>query len=148
MPSGRSKKIHGVEGVCPFVINIADSPYIGLLKTGEVHGMIRLGSANDFTSFATPGLTPGAGIKFLRSGVTSANFVTLNQLGPMDTSSYNFFKVSLTNQLSDDVPPPLIPVAIKFCQAERCALKVGISYLTKYDQDGNEVENFPIQAHF
>ena len=110
--------------------------------------MIRLGSANDFT--ASSGLTPGAGIKFLRTGATSANFVALNQLGPMDTSSFNFFKVPISNHFPDNIPIPLIPTALKFCQAEKCPLKVGISDLAKYDQDGNAVEKpiFPFKLTF
>lgn len=148
MPAGRLKYIHSVGGICPFVVKIAESPFTGLLKTGEVHGMIRLGSANGFT--ASSGLTPGAGIKFLRSGVTSANFVALNQLGPMDASSFNFFKVPISNHIPDNIPLPLIPAALKFCQAEKCPTKVGISDLGKYDQDGNEVEQpiFPFKLTF
>ena len=148
MPAGRLKYIHSVGGVCPFVVKLADSPYTGLLKSGEVHGLIRMGSAGPFTTDS--GLVPGAGIKFLRSGRTSANFVALNQLGPMDTSSYNFFKVPLRNHLPDDLTIPLAIGLKKFCQAQKCPSKVGISDVAKYDQDGNQVEKpiFPFKLTF
>lgn len=150
MPAGREKGIHGVGAVFPFVVNIADSPYTGLFKTGETRGLMRLGSANDFTALIGGGMTPGAGIKFLRSGRSSANFVALNQLGPIEGGNYNFFAVPLTNQLPDDIPLPLVPLGVKFCQAQSCPVKVGLSDICKYDQEGNEAEEivFPFKVTF
>merc|ERR1719507_1422369 len=87
MPAGRQKVIHGVGAVCRFTLDITDSPYTGIFKTGKQTGLIRIGPALDIAKGA--GVPPGAGIKFLRSGKTSGNFVALHSLtaGP----SYNIF---------------------------------------------------------
>ena len=149
MPAGRLKYIHSVGSICPFVVNIAaDSPYSGMFKSGESHGFIRMGSATPIGYLL--GVTPGIGIKFLRSGVKSANFVALNQLAKMDDNRHNFFAVPLRNHLPEDVPIPLIAVALKFCQASKCISKVGLSDVCKYDQDGNEAANlvFPFMVTF
>ena len=65
-PEGRKKYIHTVGAVCPFVVNIKDSPFTGIFKNGESHGMIRLGSAAPIGE--GNGVTPGGGVKFFRSG--------------------------------------------------------------------------------
>ena len=139
MPEGRLKTIHHAGVVCPFSIDIKDSPFTGLFKDGTTHGMWRLGSAAHVDG-GSGGVTPGGGIKFFRSGRSSANFVILNQLGAIADNNYNFFSVPLRNQIPDDVPIPLIPAAMKFCQAQDCPTKVGISDVCRYDQDGNEAE--------
>ena len=146
MPAGREKFIHPVGAVCPFVVNIVDSPFTGILKTGESHGLIRLGSATPFNDVS--GVTPGAGVKFFRSGRSSANFVTLNQLGPIADQNYNFFAVPLPNHIPEDIPRKIIPLVIKFCQAQSCATKVGLSDLCSYDQEGNTPDEvvFPFKV--
>ena len=101
MPAGREKFIHSVGVVCPFVVNIVNSPFTGILKTGETHGLIRLGSAQPV---GPVGVTPGGGVKFFRSGRSSGNFVILNKLGPMADKNYNFFAVPLSNHIPEDVP--------------------------------------------
>lgn len=148
MPVGRVKYIHPAGVVCPFNVNIMDSPFTGLFSNGETHGMIRLGSAAAVS--LSSGVIPGGGVKFFRSGRSSANFVILNQLGPIADSNYNFFSVPMSNVIPEDTPIPLIPVALKFCQAQDCPTKVGISDVCKYDQEGNEVENlvFPYKVTF
>ena len=133
MPAGRSKAIHGIAGICPFVVNIQDSPYSGILKTGETHGLIRMGSGNDFTK--GDGMLPGSSVKFLRTGRTSANFVMINSFDPMPNGNHNFFSVPISNHLSETIYNPAV---LKFCQATDCPEKLGISDICKYDQDGNE----------
>jgi len=135
MPAGRVKAIHGIAGICPFVVNIQDSPYSGILKTGEAHGIIRMGSGNDFTE--GKGMLPGSSVKFVRTGRTSANFVMINSFDPMPNGNHNFFSVPISNQLSETIYNPAV---IKFCQATDCPEKLGISDLCKYDQDGNEAD--------
>ena len=146
MPAGRKKFIHPVGAVCPFVVNIADSPFTGILKTGESRGLIRLGSAAAIEDGA--GVTPGGGVKFFRSGISSANFVILNQLGPIADKNCNFFSVPLFNHIPDNVALKLIPAALKFCQAQSCPTKVGLSDLCTYDQEGNKSEDvvFPFKV--
>ena len=143
MPAGRVKAIHGVGGICPFVVNIAESPYTGLLKTGELHGFMRMASGNDFTSLLQPGMTPGASVKFLRTGRLSGNFVAINSASPIENGNHNFFAVPLTTH----TPQINNPVAMKFCQASWCPEKIGVSDLCKYDQDGNEAEKLVFPFH-
>ena len=75
-----------------------DSPFTGVFKAGEtVSGLIRLGAAADF-----PGLTPGIGVKFLRTGTMSANLVALKSLDAIPNENYNFFAVTLSNLISPE----------------------------------------------
>ena len=100
MPAGRVKVIHGIGAVCPFSIEISDqSPFTGIFQTGQVSGLIRMSGGADFTSFITPGLTPAAAIKFLRTGVSSANVVFINSLLPMPNENHNFFAIPLRNHV-------------------------------------------------
>ena len=84
MPPTRHKVIH-VQGVnCQFELDVsAESPFTGLLAPGKkVAGLVRLGSA---AAVGGPiGLFPGMGIKFLRTGVRSANFVALRATGSVE----------------------------------------------------------------
>ena len=147
MPAGREKFIHSVGVVCPFVVNIVNSPFTGILKTGETHGLIRLGSAQPV---GPVGVTPGGGVKFFRSGRSSGNFVILNKLGPMADKNYNFFAVPLSNHIPEDVPKQAIAGVMKFCQAQPCVTKVGLSALCTYDQEGNKPDDvvLPFKVSF
>jgi hypothetical protein len=144
MPEGRKKFIHPTGVVCPFVVKITNSPFTGILQSGESHGLIRLGSAIPLNR--KEGISPGAGIKFFRSGKPSANFVLLNKIGPITDS--NFFAVPLANHVPEHIPMKLIPAVLKFCQAKTCPTKVGLSDLCTYDQDGNKSDNvkFPFKV--
>ena len=145
-PEGRKKYIHTVGAVCPFVVDIKDSPFTGIFKNGESHGMIRLGSAAPIGE--GNGVTPGGGVKFFRSGKPSADFVILNQLGPIVNENHNFFAVPLSNHIPEDAPKSLAPLALKFCQAQSCPTKVGLSDASTYDQDGNKADDivFPFKV--
>ena len=126
-------------------------PFTGLYKPGEVHGLIRMGPGIDFTDPLSSGFLPGAAVKFLRTGRSSANFVLFNELAPLPDNNHNLFAVPLKNHVSDKITDPTTWAASKkFCQTETCITKVGISDVCKYDQDGNEAENlvFPFKTTF
>jgi len=150
MPVGRIKSIHANGAVCPFLIDIKDSPFTGLFSDGQTHGMIRLGSTTYINEKS--GVTPGAGVKFFRTGRSSGNVVLLNQLAPIADSNYNFFSVPLLNLIPEEMPASFKTksklILTKFCQAQDCPTKVGLSDLCKYDQEGNEAENivFPFKV--
>jgi len=148
MPAGRLKYIHSNGVVCPFVVNIQNSPFTGIFQNGEAHGLMRLGSAAPLSE--EDGVTPGAGVKFFRSGKSSANFVILHTLGPLNDGNHNFFAAPLRNHIPEDAPMALIPAALKFCQAQSCPTKVGLSDVCTYDQDGNKAANvvFPFKVSF
>ena len=74
-----------------------------ILQAGStIEGFARLGSASDPYALVAPtrDLTPGVGIKFLRTGVTSANFVLLHSLDPLPNSNFNFFALPISNHIS------------------------------------------------
>ena len=151
LPTNRVKAIHGIGAVCPFKVDIESSPFTGLYKPGEVHGLIRMGPGIDFTDPLSSGFLPGAAVKFLRTGRSSANFVLFNELAPLPDNNHNLFAVPLKNHVSDKITDPTTWAASKkFCQTETCITKVGISDVCKYDQDGNEAENlvFPFKTTF
>merc|ERR1719464_2308032 len=90
-----------------------------------------MGSATEVPS--SGGIVPGNGFKFMRSGVKSANFVSLYSLDGQ--KGFNFFK----NNQSNHIPPPtgvLVALGQKFMQASNCITMVGLSDLCMYDQDG------------
>lgn len=77
MPKERVKVIHGVGAICKVDMQVSeDYPYTGIFQPGTAAGMVRMGSALAVTE--TSGMVPGIGVKFLRDGVPSANWVELS----------------------------------------------------------------------
>ena len=124
MPAGRLKTFHSVGAICPIKINIKSSPFTGLLKTGQIEGLIRLGPAMDFTE-GCGGMMPGGAMKFLRTNVTSGNTVFLNGLNPLPDGNHDFMSVPLSNHAGDDIKRiSTNMLARKFCQIGTCNTKV------------------------
>lgn len=125
------------------MVNITASPFTGLFKNGLTHGLIRLSLAGPINK--TSGIGSGGAVKFFRSGRSSANFVFMDSIKLIGHN--NFFAVTMTNHLPAGFPANLGP---KFCQAQRCINKVGLSDVCTYDQDGEKVNNviFPFLAAF
>ena len=147
MPEGRHKFIHSVGAVCPFVVNVKDSPFTGIFQNGDVYGMMRLGSANPIKEDME--VVPGGGFKVFRSGKHSANFV-LNAAN-FSSGNHNFFAVPISNHIPKDNGVPLlasVAIGLKFSQAQSNPTKVGLSDAATYDQDGNRVDNvvFPFKV--
>eukprot|EP00756_Hemistasia_phaeocysticola_P039623 Hpha_TRINITY_DN16824_c0_g2::TRINITY_DN16824_c0_g2_i2::g.150097::m.150097 len=96
-PAGRIKYIHSVGSVCKASFNaVPGSKYTGAFA-GSSNVLIRFSSAKDIDQKA-PSMTPGFGIKFLRNGMQSGNFVAMPGLDGQ--SSFNFFKYNFTNILA------------------------------------------------
>ena len=135
MPTGRTKVVHSVGGVCKFKLDIQSSTYTGMLKKGTKTGIIRLGSARDIANGA--GVKPGAAVKFLRTGRSSANFFVMNNLNPIPDNNYNFFELDLFTHIQpSEAPTTLLKVARaagneKFKQAQECTTKNGLSDVAK-----------------
>jgi len=146
MPVGRQKYIHGVGAVCKFTLDIKDSPYTGMFKNGLQTGIIRIGPALDIANGA--GVPPGAGVKFLRTGQVSGNFVALRSLTAGE--NYNIFDPDLYhlyNHILGASNPQELILVNKFLQGSSCPKKVGLSDIARYDQDGNEEEPiFPFKV--
>ena len=131
LPAGRQKHIHGVGAVCKFTLDIKESPYTGMLKNGKQTGIIRIGPALDIANGA--GVPPGAGIKFLRSGTTSGNFVALHSLSPQ--SSYDIFDPDMYELYNHIAGPANMQEHLlvgKFTQGSACPTKVGLSDIARY----------------
>ena len=143
-PANRSKVIH-TQGVhCQFELDVDDSsPFTGILARGtKSTGILRMGNAMDMRAMSFPGM----GFKFLRTGVKSANFVTL-RLGGATSSNWNYFGAPQTNNVA---PPDALVLTGKFQQATGCVSRVGLSDLCAYDQAGQKATKlkFPYEIMF
>lgn len=143
-PLNRSKVIHQQGVHCQFELAVDDSsPFTGILTGGTKSiGILRMGNALDLgvSSF------PGMGFKFLRTGVKSANFVTL-RLGGATSSNWNYFGAPQTNNVS---PPKALAASRKFHQATGCISRVGLSDLCAFNQAGEKATKlkFPYEILF
>lgn len=147
MPEGRKKLIHSIGSVCEFELNIrSGSPFTGLFASGPQRGFIRMGSAASLEQQG--GITPGIGIKMLRSGVHSGDFVLLHtlELG----QSYNFFEYNMSNHIPPAEGLVTLALAKKFEQASQCSPQVGLSDMARYSRDGSEHSppRFPFKVLF
>jgi len=141
-PTGRKKVIH-VQGVnCAFRLNITSKGYTGIFEEGQTTGVIRMGSA---TSLDNIGLFSGFGIKWLRSGLGSADFVALSTAGP--GTGWNYFKAPLGNHVA---PAKALQETGKFQQASGCIDMVGLSDVCSWTQEGEKVTKpvFPFEIIF
>ena len=68
------------------------------MAVGTAAGMVRMGSALEVTE--TSGMVPGIGVKSLRDGVPSANWVELVSLAPLPDNNYNFFASDFSNHIA------------------------------------------------
>jgi len=148
LPRGRTKVIHAQGAHCLFELEVsAGSAFTGALASGARTGLLRMGSASslDHTYPQDVAMFPGLGIKFLRSGRPSANFVILRSAGP--GGSYNFFDGSFSNHVA---PPDALQALGKFQQASDCIAMVGLSDLCSFTQAGEAVPEprFPFQLIF
>lgn len=147
MPKGRKKLIHTIGSVCQFKLDVASgSPFTGLFASGEQRGFIRMGSALDIDS--NGGVTPGIGIKMLRSGIHSGDFVLLHSLAT--GQSYNFFEYNMSNHIPPAEGFATVALAKKFEQASQCSPQVGLSDMARYSRDGSEHNppRFPFKVLF
>jgi len=146
LPAGRERIIHTQGVVCQidFQVN-SNSPFTGVLSPGTQHGMIRFGSAASLDEPVLPKIFPGFGIKFLRSGVRSADWVSLRTVG--DGGSWNFMETEFANHVD---PQPALVKLNKFQQASGCIDMVGLSDVCTYDQNGHKASHpvFPFEVVF
>ena len=128
LPAGRLKAIHSVGGICPFTLEVSpDSPFTGLLRPGQtITGFIRIGSGADPLG---SGVAPGASVKFLRSGTSSANFVVANALDPLN--NYNLFSVPLNNHLPGKVLTKAVSIILNFCVPQKMKLQKPLVHIVK-----------------
>jgi len=141
--AGRQKVIHQQGVVLQFDLEVdGTSPYTGILEPGQHRGLMRLGSAFNADSDVFPGIA----IKFLRSGIHSANTVALRQTGAR-TGQTQFFEEPLSNHVS---PGDTLDMLKKFSQGTGCRSMTGLSDFCTYAQNGSRVRavNFPYEIKF
>ena len=101
----------------------------------HITGLLRMGGGVDFMDIASPGFLPGAAVKFLRTGASSANWVLFNTLNPLPDGNHDMFSVQLQNHVSDKIDSVVTVAATKkFCQTGHCVTKVGLSHISTHDQ--------------
>lgn len=145
-PIKEKKTIHGVGVIGGIKFESAGGhPYEGLFKGAE-HGMVRFSSAKKPGS---DGVTPGMGLKFLRDGRRSANFVSMYSLDGQPCSDTDFFQHDWSNHIPMTDNFGLKIIAAKFWQASYCPLMVGLSDMAS-DADGVAPQpgTFPFELKF
>jgi len=136
-PSDRTKYIHSVGVVAPIVWKAMPGvTYGGLFESGVSYGLMRFSSANEP---GKSGFTPGVGVKLLRDGKPSANFVAMPSLDGQKCEETNFFSKTFSNHVPTTSSFVLGIIAKKFWQASYCPQTVGLSHMA----DGST--NFPFQ---
>jgi len=148
----RKKLIHSVGAVVETRYVSLNSTYSGLYGSGCSNALLRFSIAVQAkTTGEEDAFTPGIAIKFLRSGVPSANIFAMYSL--MGQPGFNFFKHDLSShvpELSTNAPNTLQLLRIKFQTGSTYAAFVGSSSLAEYDENGRAFPRpiFPFRLHF
>lgn len=142
----RKKLIHtvGVVGKVEWK-SVGSHPYTGVF-TGAQNCLIRMSLASQ-PDPEEKKTTPGFGLKFLRDGVDSGNFVAMDSVDGQE--SWNFFLRNFTN----NIPSPslaMAPLAVKFATATPHIGQVGLSNMALYDESGAKTSDpvFPFSLNF
>ena len=93
-------------------------------------------------------MKPGMGVKFLRDGVDSANFVAMFGVDGQET--LNFFANDWSNHIPDVKSASLIPLELRFKTATEWIQTVGLSDMAAFAQDGSAEASpvFPWKLRF
>jgi len=142
----RNKTIHSVGNVGKIEwVDMGGHPYTGIFKGGDT-GYVRMSSATPVDT-KNHAMKPGMGVKFLRDGVDSANFVAMFSVDGQDT--LNFFQHDWSNHIPEPEGKSLIPLALRFKTATEYIQTVGLSDMAAYTQDGAaESPVFPFSLRF
>ena len=133
MTGCRNKTIHSVGNVGKIIWkDLGGHPFTGIFKGGD-SGFVRMSSAVPVDT-KTPNMKPGMGVKFLRDGVDSANFVAM--YGVDGQNSLNFFEHDWSNHIPDLEDKSLIPLALRFKTQSKYIQTVGLSDMAEITQDG------------
>lgn len=95
----------------------------------------------------TPNMTPGMGVKLLRNGADSANFVCMFSVDGQD--SLNFFANDFSNHIPDFTSLSLKPLAARFATQTDYIQTIALSEMASMAQDGkSESPVFPWSMRF
>jgi len=154
--TGKKKLIHstGVIATARFDITANPHHYTGVLGSGSEYVILRFSSAYEQSTTEGAGcLCPSLALKFLRTGIHSANTFAMYTFDGQDT--FNFFEHDLSTH------PPEFHAGV-WKNSAACALKamhsrhtkfptmLGLSDLATYDSDGkvSEPVHFPYRLIF
>jgi len=142
----RNKTIHSKGNVGQIEwVNLGDHPYTGIFKGGD-SGYVRFSVAAP-VDIITPKLLPGMGVKFLRDGVDSANFVAMFSVDGQ--KSLNFFENDWSNHIPTPQTKALIPLLLRFKTGSDYIQTVGLSEMASFTQEGvYEGPVFPFSLRF
>lgn len=92
-------------------------------------------------------MKPGMGVKFLRDGTDSANFVSMFSVDGQ--ANLNFFANDWSNHIPDPHSAALIPLELRFKTATKWIQTVGLSEMASFTQGGVKEEPvFPFSLRF
>lgn len=129
----RNKTIHSVGNVGKVKwVSEGDHAYTGIFK-GADYGYVRMSSATPVDT-KTPNIRPGMGVKFLRDGIDSSNFVAM--FGVDGQNDLNFFANDWVNHIPDPKDKSLIPLELRFKTATPYIQTVGLSNMADHGTDG------------
>lgn len=143
----RAKTIHTNGNVAKITwVSTGDHPYTGMFK-GSDTGFARLSVAKP-PDTKTPNLAPGMGVKLLRDGMDSADFVCMYGVDGQD--DLNFFANDFSNHIPDPKSIALLPLEARFATATNYIQTVALSEMASYTQDGTQESevNFPWSLRF
>lgn len=127
----RNKTIHAQGAVSKITWkNLGGHPYTGMFKGADA-GYARLSVAKPVDT-KTPNLAPGMGIKLLRDGQDSANFVCMFGVDGQD--SLNFFANDFSNHIPNPNSLALKPLEARFATQTQWIQTVGLSEMASMTQ--------------
>ena len=130
----RHKTIHSVGNVAKIQwIDVGGHPYTGVFDGGADFGYVRFSTATPVDT-ETPNMRPGMGVKFLRDGVDSANFVAMFSVDGQD--SLNWFAEDWSNHIPDPISPLLRPLEQRFSTQTNYIQTMGLSDFAAFNAKG------------
>jgi hypothetical protein len=142
----RNKTIHAQGNVAKITWeNLGGHKYTGMFKGADA-GYARLSVAKPVDT-KTPNLAPGMGVKLLRDGADSANFVCMFSVDGQP--NLNFFANDFVNHIPKPIDWKLAPLEARFATASSWIQTVGLSEMASKTQDGkSETPVFPWSLRF
>lgn len=129
----RNKTIHAQGSIVKIEWqSVGGHPYTGMFKGADA-GFARLSVAKPVDT-KTPNMAPGMGVKLLRDGADSANFVCM--FGVDGQPSLNWFQNNFSNHISDPKSILLKPLEARFATVTDWIQTVGLSEMASMRQDG------------
>jgi len=144
----RQKYIHTVGGTAKAKFVPIANQFTGVFGSGCDNAIVRLSSAIEPTSDKM--VAPGMGLKCLRSGIESANLVSMYSVNGNPQGNWNFFSQDFSNHITPGTTAATKALSAKFATATDFIQEVGLSDWAMHDQNGKSISNpvFPFELVF